>query len=248
MESLLAAITANPFSKECLPPFTKEQDGKVSRETLWGYHVRGLNPAQLQTAWLVKEDPLMGIAGSFYRTAEVRDRGFDLHGEAGTIRGNRRLTKARIGEAFNSMRQTEDQRKILAEVLLILRQIQTVCFDEDKKTAWTMPSDLREWNSGWTTLWVDARCERMIEDSDPPSGLSSASLRLGRWISDREAEGWTFQWPVAEGKLEDMKAEMSRLGLTAHAKEPGSKVLKEDWATALGRAQAIGRISGTATV
>jgi hypothetical protein len=140
------------------------------------------------------------------------------------------------------MRQTEDQRKVLAEVLLILRQIQTVCFDEDKKTAWTMPSDLREWNNQWTTLWIDARCERVIEDQDPPSG--SGSLRLGRWISNREAEGWTFQWPVAEGKLEDMKAEMSRLGLMAHAKEPGSKALKEDWATALGRAQAIGRLCG----
>ena len=238
METLLAAIQANPFSKECLAPFTKEQDGKVSRETLWGYHVRGLNPAQLQTAWLVKEDPLMGVAGSFYRTVEVRDRGFELHGEAGTIRGNRRLTKARIGEAFNSMRQTEDQRKVLAEVLLTLRQIQTVCFDEDKKTAWTMPSDLRAWNSEWATLWVDARCERMIEDE--------GNISLGRWISDREAEGWTFEWPVAEGKLEDMKAEMALLGMTPRPKELGSKVLKEDWAAALGRAQAIGHLSGRA--
>ena len=187
----------------------------------------------------------MGIAGSFYRTVEVRDRGFDLHAEAGSIRGNRRLTKARIGEAFNSMRQTEDQRKVLAEVLLILRQIQTVCFDEDKKTAWTMPSDLREWNNQWTTLWIDARCERVIEDQDPPSGSGSGSgsLRLGRWISDREAEGWTFQWPVAEGKLEDMKVQLTALGLTAHAKEAGAKVLKEDWAIALGRAQAVGRLS-----
>jgi hypothetical protein len=239
MEALLAAVTANPFSKECLPPFTKEQDGKVSRELLWGYHVRGLNPAMFQTAWLVKEDPLMGVAGSFYRTVEVRDRGFELHGEAGSIRGNRRLTKARIGDAFNSLRQTEEQRKVIAEVLLTLRQIQTVCFDEDKKVAWTMPTDLRTWNNSWTTLWVDARCERMIEDED--------ALRLGRWISDREAEGWTFEWPIAEGKLEDMKAEMATLGLTARAKEPNAKVLKEDWAAALGRAQAIGRLSGLST-
>lgn len=262
MESLLAAVTANPFSKVCLPPFTKEQDGKVSRELLWGYHVRGLNPALFQTAWLVKEDPLMGVAGSFYRTVEVRDRGFELHGEAGSIRGNRRLTKARIGDAFNSLRQTEEQRKVLAEVLLILRQIQTVCFDEDKKVAWTMPADLRLWNNDWTTLWVDARCERMIEDQDPPSrsqpvgqdppggggGGGGGSLRLGRWISDREAEGWTFEWPVAEGKLEDMKAEMSVLGLTARPKELGGKVLKEDWAAALGRAQAIRTLSGSSAV
>jgi hypothetical protein len=239
METLLAAIQANPFSKECLAPFTKEQDGKVSRETLWGYHVRGLNPAQLQTAWLVKADPLMGVAGSFYRTVEVRDRGFELHGEAGAIRGNRRLTKARIGEAFNSMRQTEDQRKVLAEVLLTLRQIQTVCFDEDKKTAWTMPTDLRTWNSDWATLWVDARCERMIEDE--------GNISLGRWISDREAEGWTFEWPVAEGKLEDMKAEMALLGMTPRPKELGTKVLKDDWAAALGRAQAIGHLSASAS-
>jgi hypothetical protein len=260
MEVLIAAIESNPFRKECLPPFTKEQDGKVSRELLWGHHVRGLNPAMFQTAWLVKEDPLMGIAGSFYRTVEVRDRGFDLHGEAGSIRGNRRLTKARIGDAFNSMRQTEDQRKVLAEVLYILRRIQTVCFDEDKKTAWTMPSDLRLWNSELTTLWVDARCERMIEDQDPPSGRSqpvgqdppsgrsggsggsSGALSLGKWISDREAEGWTFEWPIADGKMEDMKAELSALGLTVRPNEKG-KVLKEDMAIVLGRAHAVRALS-----
>ena len=40
-----------------------------------------------------------------------------------------------------------------------------------------------------------------------------------------------------------MKAQLTALGLTAHAKEAGAKVLKEDWAIALGRAQAVGRLS-----
>ena len=123
METLLTAINQNPFAKVCVPPFTKEQDGKVSRETLWGCPVRGLSPTFLQTAWLVKEDPLMGVAGLNYRAIEVRDRAFELQGEAAAIRGNRRLTKARIGDAFNALRQTEEQRKVIAEVLLLLRQI-----------------------------------------------------------------------------------------------------------------------------
>jgi hypothetical protein len=179
----------------------------------------------------------MGVAGLNYRAIEVRDRAFELQGEAAAIRGNRRLTKARIGDAFNALRQTEDHRKIIAEVLLLLRQIQTVCFDEEKHTIWTMPADLRAWNQDWTTLWVDARCERMLENED------GTRVNLGKWLSDREDEGWTVEWPVAEGKLEDMKAEMSVLGLIARPKEAGAKVLKDDWAAALGRAQAIKRLA-----
>ena len=237
METLLPAINQKPFAKVCVPPFTKEQDGKVSRETLWGCPVRGLSPTFLQTAWLVKEDPLMGVAGLNYRAIEVRDRAFELQGEAAAIRGNRRLTKARIGDAFNALRQTEEQRKVIAEVLLLLRQIQTVCFDEEKHTVWTMPADLRAWNTNWTTLWVDARCDRMLENED------GSRIHLGQWLADRESEGWTFEWPVAEGKLEDIKAEMSALGLTARPKEAGAKVLKDDWAAALGRAQAVGHLA-----
>ena len=77
----------------------------------------------------------------------------------------------------------------------------------------------------------------MLENED------GSRIHLGQWLADRESEGWTFEWPVAEGKLEDIKAEMSALGLTARPKEAGAKVLKDDWAAALGRAQAVGHLA-----
>lgn len=236
MEGFLKAIENNPFGKECVTPFTKEQDGKLSKETLWGIGVRGLSPPLLQTAWLVKEDPLMGVAGSSYRSIEVRDRSFALQEIAiNTLRGNRKLTKAKMGDAMSALKQNEDQRKVVAEVLYALKQVQTVCFDEEKKTLWTVPNDLRAWSKNYTTQWVDNRCERMLEDE--------GGLQLGQWLSDRDMEGWTIPWPLAEGKMEEIREEAERLGVRARPMELGAKVKKEDWAKALGRAQAVKHLS-----
>jgi hypothetical protein len=231
MEELLEAIQKNSTNKECIQPFTKEQDGKLSNELLWNTGVRGLQPALLQTAWLLKQDPLMGVAGVRYRCVEVRDKTFVLQEEATTtIRGNRKLTKAKIGDALSALKQNEDQRKVVAEVLYTLRQIQTVCFNEEKKTVWTVPSDLRAWSKNYTTLWVDNECQRMLEEE--------GMLRLDRWLSDREAEGWTIPWPIAEGKLETLKEEAERHSVRVKA-VLGHKIVKDDWAKLVGQSQAV---------
>jgi hypothetical protein len=234
MDALFHAIDNNPFRKECVSPFTKEKEELrrlEPKENLWGGGIRGLTPARLQTAWLVAEDPLMIIAGHGYRATEVRDKTFALQAEAiSNIRGNRKLSKVKMSDALAALRPTQDHAKIVAAVLLTLKNIQTVCFDEGEKTVWTMPEDLRAWD-GRKTLWVDGRCERMLDWGD-------AEPAMGRWLADREEEGWKIEWPVAEGSFEEIKARMGELGLTPRALL-GEKLRKEHWAAALGRAEAI---------
>jgi len=234
MENLLQVIQSNKFSKECVSPFTKEtQLGNDPTEYLWGGGIRILSPARLVTAWLTTIDPLMNVAGQGYRSTEVRDKTFDLQKEAlSQLRGNRKLTKAKMGDALSSIKPTTDQTKVIAAVLLALKQVQTVCFDTDTKTFWTMPEDWRAWSSSYTTLWVDMRCEQMLD-------WPSTSPSLGQWLSDRDDEGWKVEWPTAEGSYEDIKARAGERGVTPRALQPGVKPKKEDWARALGKAEAI---------
>jgi len=139
-----------------------------------------------------------------------------------------------MGDALSALKPTTDQTKVLAAILLALKQIQTVCFDEQAKTVWTMPEDIRAWSTDYKTLWVDSRCEQML-DGQLPS--------LGFWLSEREAEGWKISWPIADGSLEEMKRELGAVGITPTPKEFGGKVLKDDWAACLGRYQAYKHLS-----
>lgn len=233
MDQLFSVIKNHPFGNTCVASFSKEaneirQIRGDAAETLWGARVVPLQPARLTTAWLLGEDPLMGLAGSGYRNTEVRDQTFVLREEASTkLRGIRRLPKAKVADALASIKPTVDQTKIVAGVLYALRQIQTVCFDEQAKTFWTVPEDLRVFSKGYRTLWVDARCEKMLEFEEAP--------RFGLWISQREAEGWTVVWPEADGGFEEIKEKMR--GQPGEPKIKGAK--KADWAAALGRLEAV---------
>jgi hypothetical protein len=180
------------------------------------------------------EDPLMLIAGDGYRATEVRDRSFELQEEASkNIRGNRALTKAKMGDAMSAMKQTEDQMKVVAEILLALRRVQTVCFDTETKKVWTTPSDLCAWTRGAKTIWIDSHAEKMLDFS------GSKEPSLGAWLSDREEEGWTIPWPESKDTLVDLKKMAEERGITVRAKEFGAKVKKEDYARAIGRALAV---------
>jgi hypothetical protein len=236
MDDFFKVIRNNPTADRCVTAFSKDSfEMRLPKDSLWGANIRNLTPSRLTTAWLMLEDPLMLIAGGGYKASEVRDKTFELQAEAvANLRGNRKLTKAKMGDALAALKPSTDQTKIVAAVLYGLKQIQTVCFDEEGKTLWTMPEDLRAWSSSKQCIWVDAKCERMLEFSTPPA--------FGYWLSKREDEGWTIPWPVAEGTLEEMKSKLGELGITPRA-PLGEKVKKEHWATTLGRHEAIEHLS-----
>ena len=174
----------------------------------------------------------MVIAGEGYRVKEVRDMSFKLQEEGmANLRGNRKLTKAKIGDAFSSLKPTDDQNKVMAGVLYALKQVQTVCFNEDTKTIWTVPEDLTAWSANLKTLWVSG-CEKALV----------GDIHMGRWLAEREGDGWTIQWPVAEGTFEEIKARAAERGVAPRVGLGAGKPKKEDWARTLGRAEAIAHL------
>ena len=242
MDALLRTIEKNPFRDSCPPAFTKETPCLQPKESLWGAAVRKLTPARLQTAWLMSEDPMMLIAGDGYRANEVRDRTFELQEEAiKNLRGNRKLTKARMGDALSAMKPTEEQMMTTAAILLAMKQIQTVCFNTETKKVWTMPEDLTAWTRGRKTLWVDAKGEVMLDWTT----CNTKEPSLGSWLADREEEGWTIPWPESKESFVEMKKIAEERGITVRsgggivASLGRTKVKKEDYARTIGRALAI---------
>lgn len=238
MDVLHSAIHKNTFRSTPAPRYIAPTVPKEDGDMLWGFRVRPLDPPKLLTAWMYTVDPLFTIAGSAYRATEVRDKAFALQEEAiKTIRGHRKLSKVKMGEAFGAAAPNEDQTKVIAAVLLTAKNIQVVMYDSEKKTAWTSPEDLRTWSNTRQTLWVDKACRQCMD---------APAAQLGSWISDRESEGWVFDWPLADGTLEEVRAKLGHEfpHLVVHPAEAGKKVKKEDYCRTLGRAQAI-RVLGS---
>ncbi len=233
MDVLHTSIQKNPFRSLPAPRHEAPALPKEAGDTLWGFRVRTLDPPKLLTAWLYTIDPLFTIAGSAYRATEVREKGFALQEEAiKTIRGHRKLSKVKMGEAMGAATPNEDQTKVIAAILFAAKDIQIVLYNSEKKTVWTCPEDLRVWSNSRQTLWIDSACRQ---------ALDATAAQLNSWISDRESEGWSIDWPLADGTMEEVRAKLGHEfpHLIVHPSEPGKKVKKEDYCRTLGRAQAI---------
>jgi hypothetical protein len=110
---------------------------------------------------------------------------------------------------------------------------QKLCVDEANKKVRFFPADPRTW-SAELPVWGATAGSRAILHRP---GEESVGKGLALWLSDREREGWTMDWPVADGTLEDIKGKMLQRGVGVGAGIDKPK--KADWAAALGRSEAI---------
>lgn len=236
MEGIWKSIQQNPSRDMCVRRWDTNRK-PAGREEKWGACLVRLDPPRLTTAWLYTTDPL--IQGSkAYRTVEVRNAEFALQKE-GTecIRGKRKLSKKAIGEAISSITLNKDQHWIFAACLYELKQVQVIWWNDDERKISTMPEDIRAWSSKRKTLWVSHDCTQMLQwdECDPPT--------LGRFLSDRENEGWTIAWPDADGTMEELKAYATLHSLSVAPLLMGDKVKKSDYSRVVGRAQAVKHLS-----
>ena len=58
---------------------------------------------------------------------------------------------------------------------------------------------------------------------------------LSKWISDRDEDGWTIDWPLAEGSYEELKAKIASVP-SLMVRE---KLKKEDCARLVGKRESI---------
>ena len=127
----------------------------------------------------------------------------------------------------------------LEEALCELYQVQKIMIHHTDKKMTFFPEDLRLWKSDRKILMSDSENIWLYEKEFP------SFPALLTWLQKKEEEKWSLDWPIADGKLEDLRGELSAKGLVAHPRIPGEKVKKEDYARTLGRAQAISILAAT---
>lgn len=131
---------------------------------------------------------------------------------------------------------TDKPSTILEEVLCELFHVQKIVINKQKKTVGFYPTDMRLWKSDRRVIFADEE-NRWVTEIAP--GVTTTILS---WITTKEDEGWTIQWPTAEGKFDELKAAVAKRQLDVHplpGSPLGTKVKKDDWARVLGRAEAI---------
>jgi hypothetical protein len=65
------------------------------------------------------------------------------------------------------------------------------------------------------------------------------SSGLGGWLLLQEEDGWKIRWPIADGKMEDIKKACIDRSIQPRGID---KPKKEDWALVLGRSQAVSHL------
>lgn len=120
----------------------------------------------------------------------------------------------------------------LEEALCELYSVQKLMIHHRDKRIFFFPEDPRVWKSGRPLVVSDSENLYIYEPN-------ASSFSLLPWLQTKEAEGWQIQWPMADGKLEELKTALEKRSLTAHSRIPGEKVKKDDYARTLGRAEAI---------
>lgn len=163
----------------------------------------------------------------------LRDKILELQQQAEGL--GRRWSKKKVQDLLARQLESAPSEKMLEEVLCELFQVQKVVIHKEKKSIGFYPTDMRLWKSDRPVLFADENNQWITTPND-------TDLTLLSWVTGKEDEGWSVAWPTADGKFEEMKAEVSKRQLDVHplpGSPLGTRIKKDDWARVLGRAEAI---------
>jgi hypothetical protein len=224
-------VDGNPFRDVILEvqPRVQQQES----ETWDCFFQKPLNPPGSLSQFVFHTDPLYSAASPALRRQLLIEKVLEIQERVDKELVGRKWSRKKIhdalGEQINSPRYSELVEQVLSELF----QYQKIIVHRKTKAISFVPSDLRLWkNTEPIYVGDDDTCwsYEVVEPKD-----------LLTWITEKEEDSWKIQWPTAEGKMEDIKAEVLKRNLTAKP-VPGSgvtKVKKDDWARTLGRCQAI---------
>lgn len=230
-------IDANPHRDESiqLRPSESALRRAQDSETWDCFFQRPLQPSGSLSQFLLNTDPVYSAASPSVRKQMQIERCLEIQERVEKELAGRKWSRKKIhdelGAQINSTQPGVSY--LLEEVLSHLYQYQKILLNRKTKSIQFMPSDLRLWRSDQAIYVGD---DDGCWDYEPTKPID-----LLQWICEKEDTQWKVQWPTADGKLEELKAEVLKRNLVAHT-QPGSgssKVKKDDWARTLGRIQAI---------
>lgn len=216
-----------------------------STELQFGVNWARLHPPGPLSLFLWASNPEYRAGSEAFRRTVLNETivQFQQRVQQGEINAGRRISKAKLSEALGITVEnaSEENFESLEKIVSCLGGVQWIRIHENEKKITVVPEDLRTWRADLPILWTR---ERYRSAGEIPVGLPFHLSHLGKWIGDREDEGWTFTYPAAEGTLESLKTAWNALGLgLPRTKNEKGKPLKDDYAIALGRAQVFQHLS-----
>jgi hypothetical protein len=116
------------------------------------------------------------------------------------------------------------------QAIAALRECQIIVQNEAAKTIQFYPDDIRTWSNETEIICIDH--EARFVWTHP-----SCTKILHKWIGDRTNEGWTVDWPLAEGSMDELKAAAVQYGISG-------KHVKDELRKKIGQSQGIQHILG----
>lgn len=227
-------IERNPFQTAALSPFQHPDTLAhlvADHETEYGMVRLPVSPATPLSAVLLAQDSMYAASSPNSRRAMLRDELTDLQEKACLHLKGRAWPVRKTAEGLAAVGLEEGRASVWPALgwraLCALRECQLVLVNKDKKQIQFYPEDVRTWSSEIPTLLVEFE-SRFIW---------SGTWSVGAWLSDREHDSWTVEWPLADGSMEELKA------LAEKHHESTEKRNKEALRKRVGRAQSVSTLA-----
>lgn len=226
-------IERNPFQTAALKPFVPTQEtvsGGSDVVDTKGWTRVNVAPATPLSAVLLAQDTLYAASPINSRHALLRDELTDLQEKAMLLLKGRQWPVRKTAEGLAAAGTEEGRASTWPaqgwRAICALRECQIVVVNEEKKHVSFFPEDVRTWSNEIDTLFVEYEARYIWHR---PAGAS-----VGLWIGEKEADGWTVEWPVAEGTMEELKSAVGKHNLVLPA-----KCNKDTLSKRIGRAEAV---------
>jgi hypothetical protein len=224
-------VGGNPFRDIKLNVKANEENQEV--ETWDCFYQKPLDPPGSLSHFLLQSDPLYSAATLPLRKQMAIEKVLEIQERVDKELVGRKWSRKKIHDAFGEQINAPRYSELVEQVLADLYQFQKIIVHRKTKEISFVPSDPRLWRSDLPIYVGDDEGCWSYEIVKPKELMS--------WVAEKEDENWKVQWPTADGKMEELKAEVLKRNLTAKTL-PGSdskKVKKDDWARTLGRCQGI---------
>jgi hypothetical protein len=227
-------IQKNPFKTKGLKPYTPGNttaEGVQDQTNESGWSKSPVSPATPLSAILMAQDTMYYSSSDMTRKGMLRDETTDLQEKAVLHLKGRAWPVRRTSEGITACGIEEGRASTWPSLgwnaLCALREIQLVVINEDKKSISFYPEDVRTWSSSVDTLCVDYECRFILNHSTMKSILCD-------WIVNYEKTGWTIEWPLMEGPMDELKKLYASL-----ENHPPTKLNKESLQKRIGAKQSI---------
>lgn len=234
--SIYDIIEQNPKKNQALKTAVKQIDQKQQQEQWDIFTVMPIDTPGALSFYLWNTDAMYSQGTQNLRKQILSEKILEIQGRIDAELSGRRWSRKKIADlvAGQLAAVDPDSSALLEEALCYMLGFQKVVISRRSKKISFFPADIRLWRSDKPTFYGDDENRWYYEATKP--------ISLSTWVTTKEDEKWTIQWPHNDGKLEDMRAALMQRGLTAHlapGANPSSKIKKEDWARCLGRTEAI---------